>query len=381
MKINNTIVRYAILLMLVFALSGCSASEQEIEETNTYEEEQQEPQTETISFNAVVSGNTDRNIICLSNGVVKELYVKVGDTVEMGDKICKINDESLQSELETLQQKLAYEKKVETLTITKYKENIAKLDKIRTQKLKEIKNQIEDLRGEYNLVSEQYKKYLNKYNTAHANTVYYKGRYEEEVTDKSLSLYQNSKAEEEQYEELYKSSQESMNSLQDKIAELDDSYKLAELEQNSIVREEEYNLKVYKNENVAEYEKQIKELKRNMKGTLVTAEENGIITALMVEKGQNFEGGKVASYANGDGYIVRGYLQQSAIFKVNEGMKVTLKPDYEGSETITGRISKIVEVYDDENLGFPIEIAISKKSKVKIGMDAKVKIEVEIKKD
>ena len=335
----------------------------------------------TISFNAVVSGNTDRNIICLSNGVVKELYVKVGDAVEMGDKICKINDESLQSELETLQQKLAYEKKVETLTITKYKENIAKLDKIRTQKLKEIKNQIDDLRGEYNLVSEQYKKYLNKYNTEHANTVYYKGRYEEEVTDKSLSLYQNSKAEEEQYEELYKSSQESMNSLQDKIAELDDSYKLAELEQNSIVREEEYNLKVYKNENVAEYEKQIKELKRNMKGTLVTAEENGIITALMVEKGQNFEGGKVASYANGDGYIVRGYLQQSAIFKVNEGMKVTLKPDYEGSETITGRISKIVEVYDDENLGFPIEIAISKKSKVKIGMDAKVKIEVEIKKD
>ena len=335
----------------------------------------QEEKTETISFNGIVKAEEESSVISVLTGTVMNVYVKKGDIVEKGDKICKFNTSELQAELLSLEDKIEKEKSGESIRIKMYKENIENAKRTRNSKINTIKEQLCKTKKSYNEVQKEGKKYKDKIEMLQKKMVAYKTLLNETEDIETEALYNKTIEEKKSYEALYKESKLKEEEIKESIDNLNASYKLEVLEQDSLLDKAKYDLELYQNTTILEDEAQVKDLKKRIKDAEVLADCNGIITELNIEKGQNFSGGKIAVISGKEKYVVQGYLPEKNVFKVYPQDEVTIIPSYIDGDEITGRIEKISDVYDDENEGFLVEVSVGKKEDLRIGMNVKVRME------
>ena len=265
----------------------------------------------SITGNGTVEAAVKENVTGGSYGMkVDTVHVEEGDIVKKGDIICVFNTESVEEQMQTVKENIAETKENKKTQLKDYDQQIEDAKKSNKEDLKEAKANLKKAEEELETEKTALKKKQKEYDEylkveGHAAT-------DVEATQME-SIIETKKSNVETIQSRVDSYKSRVDSLEDQDTKsLEDAKKSYE-EQTD--------------ETIASYEEQLDSLQEQKEDATIYAGIDGIVTAVNVSVGSNFNGGTIASIESVDQFIVEAQVEEYDVADVATGMKVLIKTD------------------------------------------------------
>lgn len=362
-----------IVIVAVFAMKKKFSSPVESQASVQLEEIQKRDLSDFISLSGSVTGETKINYSSSAASEILKLNVQVGDEVKKGDVLAMLDEESIRSQIKSLEKSIA---NAAALSANQAKQNQKALDDAKKDQKKQLalaQEAISDAKDEYKSAQKEYSslekqlKNLDKKSESYAE--------EKAALTEQLKLAKETV-------KAAKNAKEEAESSYDTVKETtDDAISMA---QNTI------DMEIYSSEDDDSSDTQLQELKKQLNNCTIKSKSNGIVTAVNVSVGDmNTPDTAIITVEDNTSMIMTASVSEKDILKLQEGMKAIVTADALEDQEINGEVIKVVKVFDGsaapmENEygeisagstegGFSVQIRLEK-SELISGMSAKAKI-------
>lgn len=284
----------------------------------------------SITANGSIEAANTENVTGGSYGAkVESVSVKLGDVVAAGDIICTFNTDDIEEQIKTVQNNIADAKSDKQTQIADYDKQIAERETSNAEDLAEAKENLTE--AEATLAEE--KAELAKWEQKYAD-----GLENNKDDDPSNDL---SVSEEIELVSTINSQKTTVDNAQSRV----DSYKsrVESLEDadTSNLEDAKKNYIEQIDSRIDNYEEQLEALQDQKEDGAIRAGIAGVITALNVTEGNNFNGGTIASIEGVERFIVEAQVEEYDIADVAVGMKVLVKTDATRDQELEGVITYV----------------------------------------
>lgn len=331
---------------------------------------------------------------------VLAVNVEVGDTVAPGDTICVLDAEDLNKRLDSARQSLQDTQTQVDRTKNSAERNLAKAKKDRDSGLKQVDDNIADAKTSWENAEKTYQSSQDAYNSAVKDM--------EKITDQTSQAYisarnqvnttkQQMEADRATADSLKKQYDTQVANRQDSIDSLNEAYQ---------TQEDSYYDTIDGTKDATKTQQDtIDELNEQIAGTVVKATTSGMVTAVNVAVGDDYNGSIIAKVENVDAFEVTTEIGEYDINDVEVGQEVVIKTNATGDDELHGVVKKVSPIatgngsadvggglgFDVQSMleqsgmsgstsggndvTFTVDISVNTQSdKLRIGMTAKVNI-------
>ena len=387
--------------------------------TQSFEEVVSKDISNSIAVTGTIASNESRTLSTLvSNTEVEEVFVEVGDYVNVGDPICNFDTSSIESNIEKTRRQIQVNTAKANLELAKANTQVAwawedyydnqsdgQYD-LRSAMISYQQQQnsvadaianLEDKERELDDVKDLYHDYKKAKSdgTVSTNSKFPSGKsssdYKEDIRDAEDAV--DSAARSLQNANL--SLENSINSYNQSVEKLKDQGRtdLRTISNNMVSVIEAKLSNMTTND---EAEEKIREYEENIGKCNITAPISGIITSLSVVEGEEYdEKSTICVIQDDSSYKVKGTVDQYDIAKITESMNCVIKSDATGDDQMEGTLTFVSPVPESASsttgnsegtssasssgsTDYPIEISINgRDERLRIGMTAEASILLE----
>lgn len=318
------IVAVVVVIALIAGIAFAGAGKQQEQTTSgTVELVTKRTIANSITANGTIEAANTENVTGGSYGMqVESVNVKEGDVVAAGDVICTFNTEDIDEQIKSVQENIADAKADKQTQLAEYDEQIADQKESNAEDLAEAKENLAE--AEATLAEEK------------AELEKWEKKYADGIANNSLSV-----SEELELVSTINSQKTTVDNAQSRV----DSYKsrVESLEDQDTTNLEDAkdNYAEQMDNTIDNYEEQLETLQEQKAEYTITAGIGGIITAINVTEGSNFNGGTIASIEGVDRFIVEAQVEEYDVADVAVGMKVLVKTDATRDAELEGVITYV----------------------------------------
>lgn len=359
--LKKVIISLVIIVVLVggfFVIKNKNSSQQtsaNVRLVNMIEAEEESLTTRVIADGSV-NAETERDIKVKLSGIVKEVYVETGDSVNKNDKLYKLDDRTLVNSLETARINLEEAKGNYQSLLDKYQnqDNLNKLKLEESEKNLEIailsyekeKSALEDQQLKLEEAVAEAEEALADAKEKYENDkyLYKKDAITENALKQSRDAYQQAKRN-------YDRAQNDLEILVKKT--IPNSLKLAQLKVENARNQLDYlqasiaTDRITENDvkmarlNVKKVERQIEDINSDLEKIVARAPMAGTIISLELKEGDKImEGATVGKIADLNNFIVEAMVDEIDINEVEMGQDVKITSD-SFADDLSGKVSYI----------------------------------------
>lgn len=413
--ITLVIIVVAIIAMVLFVKQKLG---QVAEQSNRIEIEEVEKRdlSDFISLTGKVSGESNKNYSSIATAEIEQLNVAVGDEVHVGDVLVTLKKDSIQSQIDIIENSMS---NAAALEANQSKLNQHALDQAKTDQKNQLaaaSQAISDAESNYNSLQNRIKDLNNqiasvtqKMNAVQAEAVdeaaIRSDLADEDEVDEAViaeAIAEAKKAAEVKAEEAKSEYAAQINELQGQLAQAQDSVESA----NQAIKEAKANYNsvksstdeaIYAAQNTVDMQKysssddsssksQLEELYDQLNNCTITAQSDGIVTAVNASVGDmNTPNATLISVESDDTLMMTASVDEKDILKLQEGMKAIVTSDALEDQQIKGEVTKVVRVFGGSSSpaegmegasasgGFSVQIKLED-CELLSGMTAKAKI-------
>ena len=319
------IVAVVVVIALVIAGLSFAGSNKKQEQTTSGTVELITKRTiaNSITANGTVEAANTENVTGGSYGMkVETVPVKEGDMVVEGDVICTFNTEDIDEQIKTVMDNISDAKSDKQTQLADYDEQIADQKTSNAENLAEAKENLSEAEADLKEEKAELEKWEKKY--------------EDGIAAGTLSV-----TEELELVSTINSQKNAVNNAQSRV----DSYKsrIEDLEDQdtSNLEDAKENYAEQMDTRIDNYEEQLEALQEQKEDCTIRAGISGVITAINVSEGSNFNGGTIASIEGVERFIVEAQVEEYDIADIAVGMKVLVKTDATRDAEIEGVITYV----------------------------------------
>ena len=318
------VVAVVLVIALVAGLAIAGVGKKQDQATNgTVELITKRTIANSITANGTVEAANTENVTGGSYGMQVEIVkVKEGDIVAAGDVICVFNTDDIDEQIQTVQDNIADAKEDKQTQLADYDEQIAEQKEANAEDLAEAKENLAD--AEMKLAEEK------------AELAKWEKKYADGVANNSLSV-----SEELELVSTINSQKTTVDNAQNRV----DSYKsrVDSLEDadTSNLEDAKENYAEQMDNTIEGYEERLDALQEQKDDCTIRAGISGVVTAVNVSEGSNFNGGTIASIEGVDRFIVEAQVEEYDVADIAIGMKVLVKTDATRDAEIEGVITYV----------------------------------------
>ncbi len=316
---------------------------------------------DSISLSGTVQSDNSSNVYTTLTLPVKEVKVKVGDTVKAGQTLAVLDSDSLSQDVQSAQYSTKYAQESARLSLDKAKSDYENaLELYNSNQNSDIVNAKAAATSAQLDLSNQQKSYdYNKY-------LYDSG----ELSKMALNQEQSKlTAAQNAYSKAVSTQKSAENAAQQNLKTLKNNYDLAQAKYND--KSQEISL-----------EKQ----QQNLKDSVITAPVDGTVTVVNATVGAPASG-VLFTLEDTNRLIVNTEIKEYDVDQVTVGKKVIIKTDATGSTELSGEVTRVspsatTATQGTNNVTFAAEVKVdSSNPSLKIGMKARMNIVLSEKSD
>lgn len=318
------IVVVVVVIALVAGLAFAGANKSQEQTTGgTVELVTKRTIANSITANGTVEAAYTENVTGGSYGMqVESVKVKEGDVVAAGDVICTFNTEDIDEQMKSVQDNIADAKEDKQTQLADYDEQITEQKESNAENLAEAKENLAE--AEATLAEEK------------AELEKWQKKYEEGIANNSLGI-----SEELELVSTINSQKTTVDNAQSRVDTYKSRVESLEEQDTSDLEDAKENYAEQMDNTIDNYEEQLDTLQEQKAECTITAGISGIITAINVTEGSNFNGGTIASIESVDQFIVEAQVEEYDVADVEAGMKVLIKTDATRDVELEGVITYV----------------------------------------
>lgn len=273
----------------------------------------------SVTANGVVEAANTENVTGGSYGMkVESVRVKTGDMVAVGDVLCVFNTDDIDEQIKTVQDNIAEAKADKKEQLAEYDEQIADKKETNAKNLAEAKENLAD--AEKKLAEE--KAELAKWEKKYADGV-------------------NSLTEELELISTINSQKSTVDSAQSRVDNYKTRVENLEDADTSNLEDAKENYAEQMDTTIENYEERLESLTEQKEDCTIRAGIAGVVTAVNVSEGSNFNGGTIASIEGVDRFIIEAQVEEYDVADIAVGMKVLVKTDATRDKELEGVITYV----------------------------------------
>lgn len=329
-----TIVVVVVVVIIIAHIAGGSDTEENVAETATVE---RRTLTESVSATGTFVAADEERLTSDTTGVeVLAVNVEVGDTVAAGDTICVLDTKELEEDLADARENLSDTNESTRRTRDNAKRNLDSAATTRDEDLVDVDTNIQDAYDDWQNAETTYNESVASYNEAVALA--------DSIEDKTSTAYTNASSQvatlkrqvdsDRRTADSYKSTYDRLvANREDNIKQINDTY------QNQV---DSYNDTMDNTKDSGETQQErIEEIEEQIAGATVKATVSGLVTAVNVEVGDDYNGSVIAVIDNVDSFDITTEIDEYDINSIEVGQSVVIKTNATGDEELTGTVKKI----------------------------------------
>lgn len=284
----------------------------------------------SITANGTIEAANTESLTGGSYGMkVESVNVKLGDVVAAGDVICVFNTDDLDEQIKTVQDNITETKKDKQEQLADYDEQISDRKETNEKNLTDAKKNLKEAEEKLAKEKAELAKWEKKYADGLANNAD-----ENPANDMNIS-------EELELVATINSQKSSVDNAQSRV----DTYKsrVEDLEEADVTNLEDAkkNYAEQVDNTIENYEERLETLTEQKEDATIRAGIDGVITAINVTEGANFNGGTIANIEGVDRFIVEVQVEEYDVADVSVGMKVLVKTDATRDVELEGVITYV----------------------------------------
>ena len=321
------IIIVAVVVVIALIIAGLSfaggSKKQDQTTSGTVELITKRTIANSITANGTVEAANTENVTGGSYGMkVETVPVKEGDMVVEGDVICTFNTEDIDEQIKTVMDNISDAKSDKQTQLADYDEQIADQKTSNADNLAEAKENLAEAEADLKEEKAELEKWEKKY--------------EDGIAAGTLSV-----TEELELVSTINSQKNAVNNAQSRV----DSYKSRienlEDQDTSNLEDAKENYAEQMDTRIDNYEEQLEALQEQKEDCTIRAGISGVITAINVSEGSNFNGGTIASIEGVERFIVEAQVEEYDVADIAVGMKVLVKTDATRDVEIEGVITYV----------------------------------------
>ena len=284
----------------------------------------------SITANGMIEAANKENVTGGSYGMkVDSVAVEAGDMVAVGDIICVFNSDDIDEQIKTAQDNIADAKKEKQEQLAEYDEQIAEQKASNEEDLAEAKEEL--AKAEEKLAAEKAElaKWEKKYADGLANN-----EDEDPLNDMTIS-------EEVELVSTINSQKTTVDNAQSRVDTYKSRVENLEDADTSNLEDAKDNYAEQMDTTIENYEDRLETLTEQKNDCTIRAGIAGVVTAVNVSEGSNFNGGTIASIEGVDKFVVEAQVEEYDVADVAVGMKVLVKTDATRDAEIEGVITYV----------------------------------------
>lgn len=360
-RITVMIIAIVLVIAIIFFTSGNRRKAAMMEQANVAMQQTDFVATRSLvksigATGTIISLDSEDISVNLTGTEVKEVKVKIGDTVEKGDLL-------LSFDTEEIDENLAAAKKNLNNAVTKNKISKEEAARKVTDAERNYQNQIDSAQDAIN--NSEYAKISDAlYNF----DIYFSNLTADEKTQKRADLERKLDAAKPAYEEALKNYENIIATQESTLESTKNSQTTTNLSLSTT------------NE-----EKQVEQYQKQLDSAMVYAPISGVVTAIHYEAGDTYNGGTIITIQDCSSYQIEAEIGEYDISDVKLGQKVLIKTNATGNEEMEGVIQFIsptattsVSGASTGNVTYAVKIAINNPSeRLRLDMSASLSIIME----
>jgi len=311
----------AVVLGLAFAGDG---KKQEEATSGTVELITKRTIANSITGNGTVEAANTENVTGGSYGMtVDSVHVKEGDVVAAGDVICVFNTEDLDEQIKRVQDSIAESKEDKATQMSEYDEQITDQKTSNEENLTEAKADLAEAEADLKEAQDSLKLKEKEY--------------ADYLAGGGLATDINAI----QMESVIENKKTTVTSIQNRVDNYKSRVESLEEQDTSNLEDAKENYAEQMDTTIDNYEEQLEALQEQKADATIRAGISGVVTAVNVTEGANFNGGTIASIEGVDRFIVEAQVEEYDIADIAVGMKVLVKTDATRDSELEGVITYV----------------------------------------
>lgn len=315
------VVVIAIIVGVAFAGAG---QKQEQTTSGTVELITKRTIANSITGNGTIEAANTENVTGGSYGMsVETVNVKEGDIVAAGDIICTFDTEDIDEQIKNVQDNIADAKADKQTQLADYDEQIADQKESNAEQLADAQTDLAEAQADLKEAQESLAHKQAEYDAYIANGG--------SATDINAI----------QMESVIEDKKNNVENIQSRVDTYQSRVDSLEEQDTSNLEDAKENYAEQMDSTIDNYEEQLESLQEQKADYTIRAGIDGIITAINVSEGANFNGGTIASIESVDQFIVEAQVEEYDVADVAVGMKVLIKTDATRDVELEGVITYV----------------------------------------
>ena len=278
----------------------------------------------SITGNGTIEAANTENVTGGTYGMkVDAVYVKEGDVVSAGDIICVFNTDDLDEQIKQVKDNLAEAKEEKITQLSEYDEQIADQKTTNAENLAEAKENLAEAEADLKEAKDSLAQKENEY-----------AQY---IAGGGLPTDINAI----QMESVIENKKNTVSSAQSRVDNYKSRVETLEDQDTSNLENAKDNYEEQMDTTIDNYEDRLESLQEQKADATIKAGISGVITAINVTEGSNFNGGTIASIEGVDRFIVEAQVEEYDVADIAVGMKVLVKTDATRDQELEGVITYV----------------------------------------
>lgn len=348
-----------------------------------------------INVSGTVSSANTVKVTSKLSAKVKKLNVEVGSNVKEGDILCEFDSSDFQQQYDSLSKN---QQNSQNQTANQHKINERNLEKAKQDKVISLqqaqraiddaiqaKNDIYNKEAKtVNELNEQIRKRDNAQNTM--NNTDDPEEYQQAAQD-----YQQADAMVQSKEATLESIRDQFSTYEKAVQSAQDAYNSAERAADAAIQSYQDVLDAEQFQQNGDTQTELDKLSDSIKDCVVKAPKSGIITSLNVAEGSIPTTDALMTIEDSSDLKIVAQINEADILNIHEGQPAVVKTSATGEKEFEAEVSRVVSIYNvsssQQNAGgvssggYSAEITVKDSKELLIGMNAKVRIIMDEKKD
>ncbi|MBQ2900419.1 MAG: efflux RND transporter periplasmic adaptor subunit [Agathobacter sp.] len=318
------IVAVVLVIALIVGLAVAGAGKKQEQTTNgTVELITKRTIANSITANGMIEAANTENVTGGSYGMkVESVKVEAGDMVAVGDVICIFNTDDLDEQMKTVQENIADAKEDKQTQLADYDKQIADRKAENAEDLAEAKENLAE--AEAKLAEEK------------AELAKWEKEYADGIANNTLSV-----SEKVDLVSTINSQKSTVDNAQTRVDNYKSRVESLEDADTSNLEDAKENYVEQMDTTIDNYEERLESLQEQKDDCTIRAGISGVVTAVNVTEGSNFNGGTIASIEGVDRFIVEAQVEEYDVADIAIGMKVLVKTDATRDAELEGIITYV----------------------------------------
>ena len=321
------IVIIAVLVIIAIiagvAFSGVSKGQQ-AESKGTVEKIVKRTIANSISGNGTVEALNAENVTGGSYGMkVDSVKVEEGAMVNAGDVICVFNTDNIEEQIDNVEQNIKDAKADKKEQLADYDEQIKDAKESNAEQLQTAKDNLKEAKEDLKEAKESLAQKQKEYDAYIA------------AGGKPADIQAT------QMENIIETKKSNVETIQSRVDSYQNRVDTLEDQDTSNLEDAKKNYAEQMDDRISNYEEQLEELKEQKADATIYAGISGVVTAVNVSVGGNFNGGTIARIEGVDKFIIEAQVEEYDVADIAVGMKVLIKTDATRDKEMEGVITYV----------------------------------------